>query len=446
MKLANSIILFVSGCLSLNQLVWPDPLKFRSGKNTLSVPESFKILYNGPNLVLMEDAFKRTYKKMFAFGCHPGSDKGLQVLIVNVQKDFDIRRLQQSQSDEYYSLNIKDGEIFGILNAKSILGALRGLETFSQLIKVSKQVPIWAKSNCKVSQYFINTPISIHDKPAFMHRGLLLDTSRHFMPTGIIKRVLDGMEASKLNVFHWHIIDSQSFPIKSQVLPDLSREGAYSEFEVYSIQDIKEIVEYAEYRGIRVIPGRSMIGSNIIEFDIPGHAYSWRASGLVVCPDAKPWDKYCAEPPCGQLDISKNETIIMLEKFIREMSDVFPSENIHLGHDEVNKNCYLDDPNIRALLKTGMTLDILLQTFQDNIQDISRNMRKIPVFWEEIVLEFSTKVPKDTIIQSWRGVESTVSILEKGFRVIVSDSKAWYLDCKILWINLRWTWKLDNRK
>ena len=132
------------------------------------------------------------------------------------------------------------------------------METFSQLIQVSVAVPYWAKSKCGFSQYYINTPITILDEPAFSHRGLLLDTARHFMPKNILKKVLDGMEASKLNILHWHIIDAQSFPIQSQQFPELSGVGAYSKFEIYTSQDAKEIVDYAHKRGIAVLPGISI--------------------------------------------------------------------------------------------------------------------------------------------------------------------------------------------
>lgn len=255
MKLFIIISLLFFQCYSVNNLVWPDPMRMKSGHAKLPVSESFMILYNGPNRQIMEAAIKRTYKRMFILGCYPDTKKGLEVLIVNVKNDFDIQRLQPTPADEYYSIIIKDGESFGSLTANTVLGALRGLETFSQLIQVAKHVPRWAKNNCGLSQYYIHTPLSIQDQPVFVHRGLLLDTSRHFMPKIIIRRILDGMEASKLNVFHWHIIDSQSFPVKSQLLPALSEQGAYSEFEVYSIQDIKHIVHYAQLRGIRVIPG-----------------------------------------------------------------------------------------------------------------------------------------------------------------------------------------------
>lgn len=101
----------------------------------------------------------------------------------------------------------------------------------------------------------------IKDRPVFQHRGLMIDTARNFIPIRDLERTIDGMAASKLNVFHWHATDSQSFPLHLPSVPLLSRYGAYSPDHIYYPSDIRHIIEYALVRGVRVI----------IEIDAPSH-------------------------------------------------------------------------------------------------------------------------------------------------------------------------------
>ena len=91
-----------------------------------------------------------------------------------------------------------------------------------------------------------------------------MDTSRHFASVGELERILDTMEYAKLNVFHWHITDAESFPFESKTFPDLTF-GAYSPEYTYTHTDIHHIVRYASERGITVVP----------EIDTPGHVKSW---------------------------------------------------------------------------------------------------------------------------------------------------------------------------
>ena len=102
---------------------------------------------------------------------------------------------------------------------------------------------------------------AIVDEPAYPYRGLLLDSARSFFTVESIKRTLDGMAANKLNTLHWHITDSQSFPLQLQSLPKMSHYGAFSPTEVYTAGDVRDIVAYARVRGVRVVP----------ELDAPGH-------------------------------------------------------------------------------------------------------------------------------------------------------------------------------
>jgi hypothetical protein len=100
---------------------------------------------------------------------------------------------------------------------------------------------------------------TIVDSPKLPHRGLMADTARHYLPLPTLYTLLDSMAMNKLNVFHWHIVDDQSFPLKFDRFPEMAK-GAYSPIHVYTESDVRELIDYARLRGIRVIP----------ELDCPG--------------------------------------------------------------------------------------------------------------------------------------------------------------------------------
>jgi hexosaminidase len=118
-----------------------------------------------------------------------------------------------------------------------------------------------------IKQLLIKTQ-RISDTPKVLHRGLLIDTGRHFIPVEDILLILDAMSYNKLNVLHWHIVDDDSFPYLSTAFPEMAVKGAFHPLLVYTVDDRKKVVEYARMRGIRVIP----------EFDSPGHIRSWGLS------------------------------------------------------------------------------------------------------------------------------------------------------------------------
>lgn len=78
----------------------------------------------------------------------------------------------------------------------------------------------------------------------FMHHDLCSHKICSF-PVEDIKRTLDAMSWVKMNSFHWHIVDSQSFPLVIPGYPTLSAKGAYDSQSVYTAQAVDEIVKYA---------------------------------------------------------------------------------------------------------------------------------------------------------------------------------------------------------
>jgi hexosaminidase len=112
----------------------------------------------------------------------------------------------------------------------------------------------------------------------------MLDTARNFFPVEDIKRTLDTMSWVKLNTFHWHVVDSQSFPLVIPGFEKLAQKGAYSPDRIYSPDQVKDIVAYAAARGIDVIA----------EIDTPGHTavISQVYPEHIACPYAAPWSKF----------------------------------------------------------------------------------------------------------------------------------------------------------
>ena len=141
------------------------------------------------------------------------------------------------------------------LHAGTIYGILRGLETLSQMILFDFE---------NESYVLKNAPWNIIDAPRFPHRGLMIDTSRHFLPLYHIRRVIDSIAYAKMNVLHWHMGDNPSFPLQIQSHPTLWN-GSFSSQERYLQSDIAQVVEYARDRGVRVM----------LEIDVPGHGKSW---------------------------------------------------------------------------------------------------------------------------------------------------------------------------
>lgn len=229
-----------------------------------------------------------------------------------------------AETDESYQLNISSNvmSVMAQISAETVFGARHGLETLSQLMV--KRV-----DNMKRSGLVIVSSADISDKPIYQHRGLLLDTARHFIPVATILRILDGMSSSKMNVFHWHITDSQSFPLESKRLPQMNIYGAFSEDKIFRQTEIESVIKYAKYRGIRVV----------IELDAPshaGHGFDWGPDyglgNLAVCVDNQPWRSSCIQPNCGQLNPANENLYSVMKDLYQEIRDLKETDEfLHLG-------------------------------------------------------------------------------------------------------------------
>ncbi|EKM75154.1 hypothetical protein AGABI1DRAFT_132509 [Agaricus bisporus var. burnettii JB137-S8] len=313
--------------------------------------------------------------------------------------------------DESYWLEVPADGNTAFLSANTALGVFRGLTTFEQL---------WYDLDGVV--YTTQAPVQIEDAPAYPYRGFMLDTSRNFFPVEDIKRTLDAMSWVKINHFHWHVVDSQSFPLVVPRFEEISSKGAYSSAEVYMPQDVKDIVEYAAARGIDVM----------VEIDIPGHtAVISKSYPLhVACPEATPWSHFANEPPAGQLRITSPSTVSFTTDLIRAVSSMFPSKLFSTGGDEVNMNCYKKDwLTQRDLGAQGKNIEQALDSFTQVTHSVLTKAGKTPVVWEEMVLEHQPRLSNDTIVLVWISSSHAKKVAKKGHRLIHAASDYFYLDC-----------------
>jgi hexosaminidase len=323
--------------------------------------------------------------------------------------------------DESYSLDIAAGSDSIDISAATVYGALHALTTLQQII-----------INDGTGSMIVEQPVSIKDKPLYPVRGIMIDSGRNFLSKKKILEQIDGMALSKLNVLHWHIVDSQSWPLEVAAYPEMTQD-AYSPNEVFSKAALKEIISYAADRAVRVLP----------EIDMPGHASSgWKQidEDILTCQDSwwsnDDWPLHTGvEPNPGQLDILNNKTYEVTGKVYKEMAEIFPDNWFHVGGDELFANCNNFSALGLAWFESGKSMGDLYQYWVDHaIPNFKKQANKTLVMWEDVKLSADVaatgEVPKDIILQAWNnGLDHISNLTGQGYKVIVSSSDFMYLDC-----------------
>ncbi len=303
---------------------------------------------------------------------------------------------------ESYHLRIKADGVQ--VSAKNEPGLLHGLQTLSQLIGISDSKPGYSELPA----------LKILDYPRFRWRGLMLDSARHFFSVDTIKRQLDGMAASKLNVFHWHLTDDQGWRLESKAYPRLHETAPGGDY--YSREQVREIVRYARDRGIVVVP----------EIDMPGHASAIAHAypELISAPGPyPPEDRWGVHKPL--LNPADPAVYEFAEKILAEVADLFPFEYVHIGGDEVDPAQWLNNPQIREYMNQHQLTDsrALHNDFNHRLAEILAPHGRKMIGWDEIL---HPGLAPSAAVQSWRGPDALGDIARAGHFGILSTG--FYLD------------------
>jgi len=237
--------------------------------------------------------------------------------------------------------------------------------------------------------------------------------------------LLDSLPYVKMNVIHWHLTDSVSFPFQSPSQPLLGQWGAFSPGERYTTDDIAYVVEYARQRGVRMM----------VEIDTPAHSASFCYGVPEICPNPPT----CYEP----LNPATNYTFEVLADLFYDLTGgaqgkgIFPENLMHLGGDEVSLDCWTNTPSIQAWMDSmNFTADDAFLYFLNRTQQIALSYGRTVVGWEEIWTAFGTQLPIGTIIETWQDDNTTLDATSNGYRVLWMQDQAWYIS------SVQYSWQL----
>lgn len=398
---------------------WPRPQVTSLSNNFTIHPPQHKYLRTAVDRYLKLFA-EEHYRPLVVPALNLTSSPSLQALNIIVA---DIAAPLAHGVNESYTLSIPSTwrSTAATLSAQTVWGAMRGLETFSQLV--------YGRPTRVASALFVC------DEPLYGHRGVMLDTSRNYYGVDHLLRLIKAMSMNKLNVFHWHITDSHSFPLLLPSEPKLAERGAYGEDMVYSPEDVKRVVEFGMEYGVRVMP----------EIDMPAHTGSWAEAypSIVTCankfwwPAGSEWsDRLASEPGTGQLNPLSQDTYRVLKKVIGDVTTLFPDSFYHAGADEIIPNCWKSDAAIQSFLAKNGTLSEILEIFVNSTLPFILSQNRTVVYWEDVILDATINVStsmlpvENIILQTWNsGPNNTKKVVSAGYRVIVSSSDFYYLDC-----------------
>lgn len=316
--------------------------------------------------------------------------------------------------DECYKLDIREDKV--TITAPTAVGAFYGFITLLQLSHTYA-----CKLPCMV----------IEDKPLHTYRGFMLDVARYYFPMQDIKKIVDLLALHKINKLHLHLTEDQGWRLEIKKYPLLATRGSqrsHTNFGMhkhggfYTQNEIRDLISYCKRRGIEVIP----------EIDMPGHiqsaisCYPYLSCFDRQLPVATHWgvkhDILC---------MGKDTTYRFVYDVIDEVVELFDSQYIHIGGDEVPKTRTKLCPHCQAKInELGLENEDELQSyFMNQIATYISSKGKQAIMWNEY--KPTGKCDKSLIWQVWNIKDNSQQIVDDinaGRMAIASNSESLYLD------------------
>ncbi len=334
--------------------------------------------------------------------------------------------------EEGYLLTVKADMI--TIYASDSRGAYYATESLVQLFDLSESDP----RNNGDGRHL--PCVRIKDRPRFVWRGFMLDSARHYQDLDLIKKWIDRMAALKLNRFHWHLCDDESWRLQIDKYPLLTEVSAWRVQDgkryggFYTKDQAREVVAYAKARGITVVP----------EIEMPGHcnaalhAYpylSCKGDPINIGEDG--WNMFTQVDGRLPFCVGKDQTLEFIKDILREVVEVFDTPYIHVGGDERPSGVWSECPHCQARMKQmGVPdEDALHVWFMSHIADFVRyDLGRQSIGWAE---KLDVGIPENQIIQGWHPDQSAKAISEG--RSIINSTHEW------VYLDYPWTEEMQKR-
>lgn len=374
----------------------PSPRDFQTFGDCLLTPQT-RIVATDPALVPLSRVLADEIKSVF--------NLSLAVAEAAQPGDNDIvLQLNPQLADEEYVLEADRGvRITGGNYAAAAMGTATLLQALDRSKDGVLMMPV----------------ITIKDSPQASYRGLMVDVARSWHSIETLKQCVELCRFYKINTFHLHLSDLQSFMFPTRAFPQLAKPWWGAE-KVYSIEDLKDLVAFAKDRGVQVLP----------EIEMPGHSGSLlvRMPELFACDPSTPGHAICAG----------NEAVYAaLDKMIGEAVEIFDTTPyFHIGADEVPTSQWKQCRRCQAYMK-GHGLDNeaeLYRHFLVRMDEIVKKHGRKMIVWEGFHREGKTVIPKDVTVMVFDSLYNTApDLIEQGYPVINAAWKPLYVVREYLW-------------
>ncbi len=357
---------------------------------------------------------------------------------VHATNAISIRLTPDSAPGEPESYRLVVAQRGAILSAPTPAGLFHGLQTLRQLLPPElergvRSVNVWgggvAQMRASAPPRWVIPAVEIEDAPRFRYRGILLDVARWIYPPEFIEKVIDLLALYKLNILHLHLTDDQGWRLEIKQYPRLTQVGAWRKETIvgqnfdpyvgdgtphggfYTQEQMRKLVAYASARHVTIMP----------EIEMPGHARAALAAYPELSCTGGPFEVSTRWGVHEDIFCPSKQTFAFLEDVLVEVMQLFPSEYIHIGGDEVPKKHWKDSPVAQdAIRREGLGNEEELQGyFIRRIEGFLRAHGRRLIGWDEIL---EGGLAPEATVMSWRGVEGGIEAARQGHDVIMTPA------------------------